>query len=722
MLTVEELLGLRLGKLASALDDWEAMTRRLDELAGGRGGGDSAALLRRKAELADWKGVNATVGKAFVVKTAAEFDDAVTSATSVTAILRDALKAFARHKREMAELADSAAKRNIRITPAGGAEARSPRGAAEDGGPTQADLIAVMRDATRVLREADETDQVAERALRALARGEHDFSDLRVTGLGHAKDLQGKADAAHWAKEIAKGGAGQWSDEKLERFNDTLARYQDTPAFAAALATGLGAEGTLRFWRDLADPAGTLGTVGPGRADLLGRVQENLGLTLAAATRVDSPGMDAWKRHLIEAGDDRLPAAPGIGSGAAPYGFDVMSNLMRKGKYDTEFLQNYGSRLLEFEKGLSPFTSRGSTHLLNRLPDETSADPVSGFLESLGHNPEASLRFLHTGPESETNWDYLVSHEDGSRNAWFSTLSDLGGTGRDQYETSLGHALESAATRTPYDADTPPKPHSEASASFVHRLVDYYGSNPEVLDDSKLRGSLGNITAEYMRDFQDGMNGQREITTSGSNADLGALSPSARIDFLAAVGKDPTAYGAILNAQQSITTELVNETLQDRSLPKGLSTADVNNMVAPGSQIAGIMAEARTQAVYEDRLAQDDEFNEGLRTADKWAGRVIDLGANRFPGVGDALSWIAEDARETVVERYTRDSSDVAEKERLEFLRDQLQSSGGAAYEAARSAALNAGYSESAAEKIANAAEENSRLHYGLGGYMKGGG
>ncbi|WP_030572356.1 DUF6571 family protein [Streptomyces aureocirculatus] len=714
MLTVQDLLGLRLGKLASAVDDWEVMARRLSELAAGGGGGDSAALLERKAELADWKGANATVGKAFVVKTASEFEDAVTSAQSVLAVLQGALKAFTRHKNEMERVADSAAKRNIRITPAGGAEARSPQDAAKDGAPTRMDLIATMRDATRVLQEADETDRIAERALRELARGKHDFSDVRVNSLDHAKSLQGRVDADRWAKEVAKGGVDGWSDEKLKNFNDTLGRYQDTPAFAERFATRLGAEGTLRFWRDLAAPAGTMGAVGPERAEILGDVQDNLSLTLAGATRVESPEMDAWKKDMIEAGGKRLPAAPGWGGGTPPFGFEVMTSLMHKGKFETKFLQDYGGKLLEHERKLPPFTSWGSENL-NHPPGKSSCDPVSGLMESLSHNPEASLEFFHTGSGAESNWDYLVGHGEGSRNLRFTALDAVGlsDAGRGQYETSLGHALESAAIRTPYDADAPPKPHTDASASFVNRLVDHYGRNPEILEDSKLRGSMGNITAEYMRDFQDGLNGERPLTTHGSSANLGSLSETSVRDFLGAVGTDPGAYGAILNSQQSVTTQLVDETLQNpHGLARDTVNGDVNNKVAPGSEIAGIMAEARTRSVYDERIASDEEFNRSIDTAGKWAGRAISLGVSDIPYVNDVVGWIVEDTRESVVERYSKDNSEGAEQEREEFLAEQRRQSTGSTYDAVYSAARQHGYSHGEAVVVADSAQRSTKLHY----------
>ncbi|MGA4839901.1 hypothetical protein [Streptomyces sp. G45] len=723
MLTVQELLGLRLGKLASAVDDWEVMARRLSELATGGGGAESAAVLKRRAESADWKGVNATVGKAFVVKTASEFDDAVTSAQSVLAVLRGALTALAHHKEEMERVADRAAKRNIRITPAGGAEARSPGDAAKDGAPTQADLLETMRDATRVLREADETDRVAERALRALARGKHDFSEVRVNSLDHAKSLQGRADADRWAKEVAKGGVDKWSDEKLKRFNDDLARYKDTPAFGERLATKLGAEGTLRFWRDLAAPAGRFSVVGPDRADILGDVQENLSLTLAGATQVDSPEMDAWKKDMIEAGGKRLPPAPGFGVGTPPYGFEVMTSLMHKGKFETKFLQDYGDKLLEHEKKMPPYGSWSYTDL-NHPPGDAPNDPVAGFMESLGHNPEASLDFFHTGSKAESHWDYLVSHGDGSRNKVYTAMGELGvgGANRDQYETSLGHALESAAIGTPYDTDGPPKPHSNGSASFVNRLVDYYGSNPEVLEGSKLRGSMGNITADYMRDFQDGLNGERSIATHGSNANLGNLTDSTVRNFLGVVGTDPGAYGSILNSQQSTTTQLVDETFRN---PHGLSEEtvkdDLGNMVAPGADIAGIMAEARTRSVYDERIAADEDFNSGIDTAGKWVERAVKFGMSDVPYASDVAGWIVEDARESVVDKYSRDSSESAERERKDFLYEQRRSSAGAVFDSVYSAARQHGYSPAEAASLADTAQRNTKLHYDIARQDQGG-
>ncbi|MFI2115449.1 hypothetical protein ACH489_13370 [Streptomyces rubiginosohelvolus] len=67
------------------------MSKRLKTLSTGEGGGVNAKRLQTEANAADWDGVNATVTKSFVTKTAVEFQDVAGQATSVLGILRDAV-------------------------------------------------------------------------------------------------------------------------------------------------------------------------------------------------------------------------------------------------------------------------------------------------------------------------------------------------------------------------------------------------------------------------------------------------------------------------------------------------------------------------------------------------------------------------------------------------------------------------------------------------------
>ncbi|RBL84266.1 hypothetical protein DDE05_24995 [Streptomyces cavourensis] len=75
-------------------------------------------------------------------------------------------------------------------------------------------------------------------------------------------------------------------------------------------------------------------------------MQENLSMSLATASRLDSPAMDAWKRDIIAAGPKQFGHE---GMMAKPYGFQIMSNLMVKGRFDSGFLDDYGTAVRTFE-------------------------------------------------------------------------------------------------------------------------------------------------------------------------------------------------------------------------------------------------------------------------------------------------------------------------------------------------------------------------------------
>ncbi|MEW2066207.1 DUF6571 family protein [Streptomyces sp. NPDC007346] len=714
-MTVQELTDLRLGALDTAVTDWETMSARLKTLSTGGGGGVNAKRLETEAKAADWSGINATVTKAFVTKTAVEFQDVAAQAQSVLGILRDASAEFKRHKAALRTIVDDVAKQNIYINARGGAVASLPSGAAAGNAdirkPTEEELAAAERRIKRVLWEASETDRIAARALRALAKNKHDFSGDGPGGLKEADDQQGKADADYWAKKVKESDPGEWSDKDVERFNETLRNQRDNPGFAERFATTLGADGTLQFWRDLAAPPG--GAVDGERAKVLAQVQDSLSMTLATASHSDSPAMETWKRDVIAAGDKPFPIQ---GLPMGPSGFQVMSSLMGKGRFDDEFLNDYGSALIEYEREFraEPKYLWRDTTDLNYPPSAERNDPFVGFMESLGHNPQASLDFFNDSTKADgkdlDNWDYLVAKGDNARE--WPPADDGSPLGHD----ALGHALESATIGVPYDSDATPPKHSSGSAELVNRIVAEYGKNPDRLDESPLNDSLGNITAEYMRDVQDALDNGGDITTYGKNANLMDLARDNELQtFLGAVGKDPDAYGAIITSQQAVTTELVNEAFHDKEKYPNTLPEEVNLRVVPGGEIAGIMAESRTQAVYDDKIAADAEFNEGLATADKWAGRAIDTGLGRIPVVGDAAGWVIEDIREAVVENYTRDSSDEAQAERDKFLSSQRASSSSAVYDATYTAAIQAGVSEPEAKTMAGNAAGQVKDSYGQG-------
>ena len=714
-LTAQELTDLRLGTLNTAVADWKTMVGRLERLATGGDGEVSATDLEKRANAANWKGVNATVSREFVTKTAAQFADAAAAAKSVLAVLRDADTAFKKHKEDLRAATDELAKSNIYVNGNGNVAASVPSGAAAGNAdirkPTDEELDVAQSRITKILWEATETDRIAARALRQLAKNKYDFTDQGPNSLKDADRAQGRADAEYWRKEVAKGNVDEWSKEKLARFNETLENQRDNPGFTETFATGLGADGTLQFWRDLAAPPG--GAVEGDRAKMMGHVQDNLSMALANASHSDSPEMTAWKKDVIASGTKIFPVDSAMPMG--PNGFQVMSSLMGKGKFDDDFLHDYGNAVLKHEREYpgDPGVAWRDTTALSYPPTGNPNDPVAGFMEALGHNPEASLEFFNdsttAGGKTLDNWDYLVAKGDGARE-W-----PLGEDGKALGHDPLGHALESATIGVPYDSDATPPKHSAGGAELFNRIVGEFGKNPDRLDGSPMSDSLGHISAEYMRDIQDGINGQSDIKTFGANAELAQYHEDGTLaNFLGGVGKDPEAYGSILNAQQAVSTELINEAYHDKDKYDQFGL-EVTNRVSPGSEIAGIMAEARAQSVYDDQIAKDEEFNKSLTTTDKWAGRAIDMGLSRFPVAGELVSPLVEEIRGAVVENYTRDSSDAAGQDKRDFIATQRVQTADAAYDATYTAATQAGIDDRNARSQATGVMEKAKDSYGQG-------
>lgn len=126
MVTYQQLTDLRLGKLSSAATAWEQTVQKMQKVTSGGGDGVSAHELQQKAQAADWTGQNATVTKEFVTKSAKEFDDVLTSATSVHNILSSAHTQFTKHKADAEAISSEAAKKNILVNTDGSVIAISP--------------------------------------------------------------------------------------------------------------------------------------------------------------------------------------------------------------------------------------------------------------------------------------------------------------------------------------------------------------------------------------------------------------------------------------------------------------------------------------------------------------------------------------------------------------------------------------------------------------------
>ncbi|WP_405796949.1 hypothetical protein [Streptomyces sp. NBC_01506] len=462
----------------------------------------------------------------------------------------------------------------------------------------------------RILWEASETDRVAARALRALAKNKHDFSGDGPGGLKEADDRQGKADADYWAKKAAETNPKDWSDADVARFNETLVNQRDNPGFSERFATTLGAEGTLQFWRDMAAPPG--GPVDGDRAKILAEVQDNLSMTLATATRSDSPAMDTWKREVIAAGGKTFGHE---GMMTKAYGFQIMSNLMVKGNFDSGFLRDYGNAMRTFEtdtkKPFDPASIWGNPGMAAQLDysgkdGASGSDPMAGYLKAVSHNPSFATELFN----QEDMADYLLSERE-----FYDEDDPFGkGDGTVQSRDALGKALLAAGTGL-----NPDEPHVVTSNNHTD-------AQREVLD-----GALSRLAArgdDFPPELRDDMAGlllnygdETHHSASALADDPGDPRLLDRHDLLEVskqVSRSQDAYG-ILN--DGLNQEMLRDIHEDN--PK-----DPKETLIRAGQTVGFLEEARYQALNTDKDAPTWDA--------KWGYHGLGGVVNFIPVVGDA--------------------------------------------------------------------------------------
>ncbi|MFD7065007.1 hypothetical protein [Streptomyces sp. NPDC059906] len=370
----------------------------------------------------------------------------------------------------------------------------------------------------RILWEASETDRIVARALRVLVKNKYDFTNTGATSVKEADREQGEADA----KE-----------------------QRDNPGFTETFATGLGAEGTLQFWRDLAAPPG--GAVEGDKGTMLADVQNNLSMAPANASHGDSPAMEAAQGQVRRGLPERLRTG--------------------RGEYEREYSGD-------------PGVAWRDTTDWDYPPTGNANDPLSGFMDTLGHNPTASLDFFNAstgqGDDKMSNFDYLAGHESGARK--WPEDDDGKPIGYD----NLGHALESVALGYAYDDPNPQIPPMkteqqiaarEAHPDFVSDVMGNY-KTPDIIDAQPgVRDSLAKIAGGNMDSLNHSMvdwGGSGELADRDGlfNADaqhLRDLDSSDTTNFPRALASDEDSYATVSSAQQVYGASLMAEALEKQT-------------------------------------------------------------------------------------------------------------------------------------------------------------
>ncbi|MEE1752264.1 hypothetical protein [Streptomyces sp. SP18CS02] len=698
MLKFDQVLHARLGSLKEAVTDWSETVTKLEKAQEKADNG-----LRSKAEKADWAGENAGVTQAFVKKTAKEFGDALKEATSIRNVLRDAHTEFQGAKSDLEKLVESAPGKGIRIDSDGVVSylIHPDRRSKDYDGPKpeKADFDAMRASIKAAIDKANEADDVAARALRTLVgKNQRDFSGTSYDGLKEASKAQ-DAEDAKTAYDLYKKGDDA-SPAEIDKLNKLFKDNADDRYFAERFALEVGPKGSMEYWADMGDPSDG-SRLGVDHRDKLSELQKNWSLTLASATHSTSPEMEQWKADVIKAGSEPIQTR-----GTSPYGFQVMSNLMRVGDYDDKFMTNYGKALVVTEQkmthngALPPdrawMQMGGMQNHLNWQGGGLGNDPMVGFMEGLGHNPKASTDFFNNSIEVPGDdgknkkldtFDYFSKDRD-----WPEELTDKGKMSKEPGYNALGHALESAVTGHPFDAPAEglKDVRTVENAEVMQKVVERYGSETKYMHEQPgIDDSLGKMGAAYIDELnrsmeQENGSSMQEVTDSpfgANNADGKSrfgdkfdtellFNRGDAINFMGTVAQSETGHAQLSAAQTIYTTSVMDEVgPKPGSGPaRDLDLTDAKTALRIGAETHGILDNSRMAQIDAQYEKDSEEHKKAVGRTTEWV--KFGVGAVAAGGVvaltGGAGGVLVPLAAETVGGAVTTfigmEADDIAEK------------------------------------------------------------
>lgn len=496
-----------------------------------------------------------------------------------------------------------------------------------------------------ILEKATSADELLDWALRTDANGRRKgFTGAGVSSLKEAK--KAREDAAKDAKDLttriqhAAATGRDLSVHELQEANTLMRKHEGDPYFGEKFATGLGGRGTLEFWQRNADRQQT----GDARTKTLSHLQKTLGLTLATASHSDSGAMTDWKHDVIRLGTKRFDDAgatqygPGVSKG--PYGFQIMSSIMRNGEYDKDFLHEYGKGygkghahvpgLIEFDKKASEhgspkdfWTSKGDYEAMLNLGEggDKGMDPLAGYMEALGHNPEAGKElFYKEGFEYKPNDEFDPDLKYLLHDRKWPDGNPLGASKNQYGYDELGHALEATTLGRPYDEPDLGLHKSPEGANVMSQTVRMVAADSGFLDDrGNLGGSLAKMGAGYIdnldrgiSDFGDSPYG--EGSRKSAFGDIGNndinIGRKHAANFMSIVGGDDDGYKILSTAQHEFTQHSVKNASESND-PLKLS-------LETGAESHGILDQARGEAIMDDAEDTKEEKAQKLEEAAEW--------------------------------------------------------------------------------------------------------
>ncbi|MFE4638391.1 hypothetical protein ACFRJ1_34160 [Streptomyces sp. NPDC056773] len=749
MLTYENVVNAPLGPLQTAITDWAAMVKKLDELAESARSG-----MKAKSDRAQWNGVTAGVARPFVDKTAKEFDDAARQAKGIHLLLADGHATLKAVQEQIEKLVADAPAAGFRIDGSGRVSAipladPQERFAAQHDPDYQETLRrnrGLWQDRVdRAVEDAQDADDSLARALQANVTDDNDFTAPKYATL----DAEQADRAAALLKKVTGDGGTARNPEALRELEDLLDDNREDPEFATGFYRTVGPEGTLQAYAKMSLDATALGPAGADRALMVANIQGDMGAMLGLATHKDVPNhLDAaWTNQLMKAGRKEID----VGMMTNVYGYQALGALMRESKYDTEFLTSVGRDMVAMDRkdarAWDSHTPYDLGIVLNHGKDGGRGfHPLTGLMEALGNNPDAATAFFNEPVREDSNGDGIVTKDDkpvkgqhGKDQGMVDYMLDKKPyeDGFDATKTgethpgqqALGGALEAAVSgRVAGDADAKPVPHTAAMTDVMERVVAKISDDPDLVVKAGsgadaplagLAGTFGQMAAEYIPDLQaSAENGGGQIKVVGTMAEFNK-SDTAR--FLGAVGQDPEAYGAITNANQAFTGVLVNDLIVHRG-ENGLVDSAIGNAVHPGGEITGMLTEARAQNMHSEAAHKAEEYVQGVEDNAKWINRGITAAGAKYielvPLAGDLVEWVQEDVTEHFVDKAKEEAEKITgdtEKDVSRMYADAQTRASEAAKSAVINAAAGTGMSQADINVLAGAASRETTNGHSAG-------
>ncbi|MDQ0685982.1 hypothetical protein QFZ56_004945 [Streptomyces achromogenes] len=637
-LTYTDLVEVDLGKLGSAVSDWKKSVDMLKTAAE-----NARTGMQAKSDKARWAGVNATVTREFVTKTAKEISDLHVEADSIHTVLVDGhTELVALQKKIRTAVQQDAPNLGVRVEDIGEGKVRCffphVRGDTDERTQEQLDAKQELEDrVNRLVAHASEIDASLARALAKSHGG--DKHNAGHASYGSLDDAQ-----AERAVELAKLGP-KMTDKQYMELNSIMRFNAKDADFSTDFYTSLGGpKETLEFYGRMSLD-GTMGD-DKERLALTRQLQRNMGLALASATDPDNRSHlpASWSSEFRKLGTQRVELYPGAGS--APYGYQLLGGILRYGNYDARFINPIAEHVVQLHKK-DPYrfvenkpTVGGSDLDWGFNPSGKNGngyDPLTSVLEGLGHSPEAAKKFFTDPPtvyreDGTVDTNGTVTYKD-----YFEALNDKDFTwapdslahpssdeaahAREMGPDALGHALEAATTGSAWDADPPVLHRDEQTADIMEKVINRYnvastdGPPHEVMTDS-----LARMGAAYIDDLNysimdfgkagDELGRARIFGDSSDGSAHRSFGEQGARNFMMLVAGDEEGYQTLSAAQQVYTASGLasHEGAPDDGIAFAHNSAKAN----------GILDESRAHQIREDFKDDETARNLAMEKQGEW--------------------------------------------------------------------------------------------------------